>query len=235
MNTVTPNYGDGPRAIYENLKRQIISGKLVPGDELRIMSLAKKLDVSIVPVREAIRMLAAENLVELRPRRSPIIARLDERDLIEMNQIRGALEPIVLRDAVARHTSDTIATCRTLLERDNTSTDLWEKVELNKEFHLAILGPSILQRSISIIADQYDGIARVTQYQVVNHGGMVGQNNYEHKEILDAAISGDADKAVELMGRHIDKATVRARIELTKDDPEGVVSDQDQPLNNASS
>ena len=68
------NYGDGPQAIYEELKQRIISGQLAAGSELKIMPLAGELGVSIVPVREAIRILAAENLVTLRPRRSPVIA-----------------------------------------------------------------------------------------------------------------------------------------------------------------
>jgi DNA-binding GntR family transcriptional regulator len=209
------NYGDGPKAIYEVLKQQIIAGELKAGEELKIMPLAKEMDISIVPLREAIRMLAAESLVELRPRRSPIIARMNERELIEMNQIRGALEPIVLADAVPRHDEASIAVCQDLLERDERSTDLWEKVELNRQFHLAVLEPSRMKRSIAIIADQYDGIARITQFRVVDHGGMIGKHNFEHEAILDAVRLGNVEKAVVLMTRHIDHATVRAKHELS--------------------
>ena len=209
------NYGDGPKAIYELLKQQIIAGELKAGEELKIMPLAKELDISIVPLREAIRMLAAESLVELRPRRSPIIARMNERELIEMNQIRGALEPIVLADAVPRHDETSIAICQDLLEQDERSTDLWEKVELNRQFHLAVLEPSRMKRSIAIIADQYDGIARITQFRVVDHGGMIGKHNFEHEAILDAVRLGNVEKAVVLMTRHIDHATVRAKHELS--------------------
>ncbi len=74
MESTLLNYGDGPRAIYEVLKQQIISGKLEAGSELKIMTLANELGVSIVPIREAIRILATEDLVVLRPRRSPIKA-----------------------------------------------------------------------------------------------------------------------------------------------------------------
>ena len=210
------NYGDGPKAIYEMLKQQIIAGDLKAGEELKIMPLAKEMDISIVPLREAIRMLAAESLVELRPRRSPIIARMNERELIEMNQIRGALEPIVLADAVPRHTQDSIAICQELMEQDERSTDLWEKVELNRQFHLAVLEPSRMKRSIAIIADQYDGIARITQFRVVDHGGMIGKHNFEHESILDAVRLANVEKAVVLMTRHIDHATVRAKHELSQ-------------------
>jgi len=208
------NYGDGPKAIYEILKRRIIAGELKAGEELKIMPLAKRMGISIVPLREAIRMLAAESLVELRARRSPIIARMNERELIEMNQIRGALEPIVLADAVPRHDGRTIAACQALIERDERSTDLWEKVELNRQFHLALLGTSTMRRSLAIIGDQYDGIARITQFRVVDHGGMVGKHNFEHEAILDAVRVANVEKAVVLMARHIDHAGVRAKHEL---------------------
>lgn len=213
------NYGDGPSAIYEELKGRIISGNLKAGDELRIMPLAKDLDVSIVPLREAIRMLAADDLIELRPRRSPIIARLDRLQLIEMNQIRRALEPLVLADAVDKHSDATIAECEVLLEKDRASSDLWEKVELNKQFHMALLAPSHWKRSIAIISGQYDGIARATQYLVVDHGGMVGQYHDEHDAILKAVRAGAVEQSVELMCRHIDQSTERARKELDHLDP----------------
>ncbi|SLN73320.1 HTH-type transcriptional repressor CsiR [Falsiruegeria litorea R37] len=212
------NYGDGPKAIYEILKRQIIAGELEPGNELKIMPLAKEMDISIVPLREAIRMLAAEKLVELRPRRSPIIARLDVRDLVEMNQIRGALEPIILADAIPRHTDETLKECEKVLKRTTKVKDPWEMVELNKDFHLAILGPTRLKRSLEIVSDQYDGIARLTQFRVITHEEQLGKLHDEHAGIFEAAKRGDVDAAVSEMTHHIDQATTRAANELNSED-----------------
>lgn len=211
MDVPLVNYGDGPRAIYEELKRRIISGKLVAGSELKIMPLADELGVSIVPVREAIRILAAENLITLRPRRSPVIAKIDRRDLVEINRIRGALEPIALEDAVPRHTPETLAVCEELLERDRQCTDIWENVELNRQFHLALLAPSTYKRTIAIISDQYVGIARMTHYLVMNHPKLVDPHHEEHRAILDAVSRAKPDLAVELLSEHIDRATKRTR------------------------
>ena len=146
------NYGDGPRAIYEDLKQRIIAGELEGGSELKIMPLADELGVSIVPVREAIRILAAEDLIIIRPRRSPVVAKVDRRDLLEINRIRGALEPVVLEDAVSRHSPATLSSCESLLVQDRSCTDLWEKVDLNRRFHLELLAPSSLKRTRSIIS-----------------------------------------------------------------------------------
>ena len=221
------NYGDGPRAIYEILKQQIISGELEAGKELRILPMAKVMDISIVPLREAIRMLAAEKLVEMRPRRSPIIARLDVRDLIEMNQIRGALEPLVLADAIDRHTSQTLAECEAIVNRTKDIDDPWEMVELNKAFHLALLGPSRLKRSLDIIADQYDGIARLTQYRVVAHGDLLGKLHDEHLAIFINVQNQERERAVALMTDHIVSATARAEAELAQESAD--IAEHEEP------
>ncbi|MCY3875386.1 MAG: GntR family transcriptional regulator [Rhodobacteraceae bacterium] len=205
------NYGDGPRAIYEELKQRIIAGELEGGSELKIMPLASELGVSIVPVREAIRILAAEDLIVLRPRRSPVVAKVEQRDLIEINRIRGALEPVVLEDAVPRHTPDTLAGCESLLEQDRACGDLWEKVELNRRFHLALLAPSPFDRTISIISDQYVGLARLTHFRVMNEPGLIDQHHAEHEAILTAVTQADVTLAATLLREHIDRATGRAR------------------------
>jgi DNA-binding GntR family transcriptional regulator len=106
------------------------------------------------------------------------------------------------------------------LEEDRKATDPWEKVELNKQFHLTLLSPSSMKRSLSIIADQYDGIARITQYMVVDHTKMVGKANSEHREIFKAVEVRDASLAVELMTNHINEATVRAQNELAPEEAE---------------
>lgn len=210
------NYGDGPRAIYEEIKQRIISGELEAGSELKIMPLASELGVSIVPVREAIRILAAENLIILRTRRSPIVSNVDESDLVEINSIRGALEPLVLNDAALRHTPDSLQECEVLLEQDRNCSDLWEKVELNRKFHLAILAPSVFGRILSIVSDQYAGLARLAHYMVENHTDLADRHHGEHEAILEAVKIGNAKFAVQLMNDHIARATDRAR-ELISD------------------
>ncbi len=212
------NYGEGPNAIYEFLKQQIISGELKAEQELKILPLAKAMDISIVPLREAIRMLAADRLVETRPRRSPIVARLDVRDLVEMNQIRGALEPLILADAVDRHTEETLAECEAVLASAKRVRDPMELVELNKAFHMSLLGPTRMQRSLDIVADQYDGIARLTQYRVIAHGDLPGELIDEHLNIFATVRKRLTDAAVSLMAAHISSATARAKAELAQKD-----------------
>ncbi len=219
------SYGDGPQAIYEELKQRIVEGRLEGGSELKIMTLARQLGVSIVPVREAIRILAAEDLIILRPRRSPLVAKVDRRDLVEINSIRGALEPMVLRDSVPKHSPETLIACELLLKQDRNCREHWENVELNRQFHLALLAPSSFERATSIIADQYVGLARLTHYMVVKQPSLVDQHHDEHAAILEAVKQSDTEQAAELMRSHIVRATERARRLL--DQASGAEADAD--------
>ena len=210
------NYGDGPQAIYDRLKEQILSGELESGREVKILPLSREFGVSIGPVREAIRMLASDNLVVLRPRRSPVVAAFDQSELVEINQIRLALEPMVLESVVDRHTPESLEACREILKRDEASEDLWEKVELNRQFHLSLLEPAPLKRTLRIIEEQFDGISRVVQFMVVDKGTFLGHPHHEHMRILEAVERKDKKAAVTLMQRHITDSTERARAELVK-------------------
>ena len=143
-------YGDGPSAIYDQIKERILSGELHGGDEIKIQSLAEQLGVSIVPVREAIRMLASDKLIELRPRRSPVVAALDESELLEINQIRLALEPLVLVSAIDHHTPETINSCRRIVKLDEMlpnyyKTRGWDEDGVPTKEKLSELGLASLQ------------------------------------------------------------------------------------------
>lgn len=215
MDAKLVNYGDGPRAIFEMLKIRILSGELEAESELKIMPLAEELGVSIAPVREAVRMLAGEDLIELRPRRSPIIARIDQNDLLEINMIRRALECEVLKDAVPRHTNETLDLCEAVLIEDAKCADLWAKAELNKKFHFALLAPSNLHRTVQLISKQYTGMARIIHYRLVNYLAenpeLAFAHAEEHRSLLDAVREGDPEKAAMLMDDHIGQATDRAQ------------------------
>lgn len=215
MDLTLVNYGDGPRAIYELLKGRILSGELRAGTELKIMPLAEELGVSIAPVRESIRILAAEDLIELRPRRSPIIAKVDENGLFEINIIRASLETVVLRDAVPRHKKKSIEVCEAILREDDKCTDLWEKSDLNMRFHMALLAPSPLHRVTEIIKNQYVGMARIMHYRLVNYlhqnPKLAWAHAAEHQALMAAVREGDVEKSVDLLHQHIACATERAK------------------------
>ena len=210
------HYGDGPKAIYDRLKGQILSGHLAAGAQIKIQSVADEMGVSIVPVREALRMLASDGFIDIRPRRSPVVTRIELADALEINLIRQALEPLALVAAVDRHTPKTLGACRDLIDRDETAEDRWRKVELNRRFHMALLEPCGQPRVLRLIEDQYDGISRFAQLLVVASGVFAGTPHREHLEILEAVERRDAGTAVDLMKRHLEASTQRVRAALER-------------------
>lgn len=206
--------GSAPQAIYTRLRDLILSGELSAGSQIKIQGIADDLGVSIVPVREAIRTLAAEGLMELRPNRSPIVAPLELTEILEINTVRLALEPFYLELAVPVHTDQSLAHCKALIELDEASKDPFEKIELNRQFHLALIEPSGQRRALKLIDDQFETISRFAQMLVMQ--GMRGHVHNEHAAILDAVAAGQAGRAVDLMKSHISSAGDRIAQELDR-------------------
>ncbi|HEY8860790.1 MAG TPA: GntR family transcriptional regulator, partial [Candidatus Limnocylindria bacterium] len=83
------------------LRDAILSGELRPGERLRQEELADRLRVSRIPLRDALRRLEAEGLVQIGPRRGAQVSSLDRAGVLEIYEIRSALEPELMRRAVA--------------------------------------------------------------------------------------------------------------------------------------
>ena len=78
--------------VYEELKSQILKGKLIPGTRLMEVELSKKMGASRTPVREAIKMLAEDNLVAIEPNKGAYVSKIAIRDLLEILEIREAID-----------------------------------------------------------------------------------------------------------------------------------------------
>lgn len=209
--------GDVPRLIYRQLKDRILSGELASGEQVKIQEIADETGASAVPVREAIRMLASEGLMELRPRRSPIVAPLELSEIAEITNIRLALEPFLLRIAIPKHNPETLEKCRNLILSDKESSSYHEKVDLNRRFHLALLEPAAQPRALRIVGDQYENVARFAQMLVMHGlGDFRGNIHHEHVDILAEVQSGDPERAVQMLTEHIRSAAKRVEQELQR-------------------
>ena len=207
--------GDIPRLIYRQLKDRILSGELVPGAQVKIQEIAEETGASAVPVREAIRMLASEGLMQLRTHRSPIVAPLEPREIAESANIRLALEPFILNLAIPRHTPETLQECQSLIMQDRASSSFNEKVDLNRKFHLALLAPARQPRALRIISNQFENVTRFAQMLVMRgFGNLDGNVHQEHLDILAEVESGSAESAVRMLAEHIRSAVQRIEQEL---------------------
>ena len=98
--------------VYDSLRDSLTSGKFVPGQKLTLRFLAKALDVSLMPVREALRRLVAEGAFEMRPNRSVRVPLMTRTKILELRDIRLAIEGLAVEKAAALATKDQVARVR---------------------------------------------------------------------------------------------------------------------------
>lgn len=196
-------YGNATAVICKEIRERIMRGDLLGGAPINIQSVARSMDVSIIPVREAIRTLAAEGLVDVLPRRSPVVRSVSLVEALEISDIRLANEPLALSRAIPMMTEDAISTAKATLERYSTETDPWIKARMNKAFHMSLYQPCQMKRLLGIIEVQYDGIAQVAHFRLIEQNQVPRRSDEEHAAILRACERGDVELAVGLLREHI--------------------------------
>ncbi len=198
------------REVADRLRRSILSGGHKPGERLVEDRLSAELGVSRVPVREALRTLAAEGLVDIPPRRGASVAEISPdiaRDLVE---VRATLEGLNARLAARRHEGAIIGQLRQVLDEGNRaaeSGDVADLVRLNGAFHdkLAEAGRnSILWDIMRTLRE------RTSLVFAANTAARSREDWDEHSRILEAVIDGDEELAGLLATRHVHQAAEAA-------------------------
>lgn len=128
--------------VARHLRDMIVLGEFLPGARLREVILCEQLGVSRTPVREALRTLAAEGLVDLLPNRSVVVAALDAKEIENLYVVFGTMEALAAKLACARITNDEIGEVGKLLSDMVDYHDRFERVpymQINKEIHKRII------------------------------------------------------------------------------------------------
>jgi DNA-binding GntR family transcriptional regulator len=189
---------------YERLREAIVDGLLPSGAKLSERGLAAALGISAQPVREALRQLEAEGMVETRPRSGSFVASLDTARLVEMGRIRAALEGAAAGLAARRAKPADIAALQSRLAAMRAATVLGDPAVLrraNEGFHdtlHAIGGNGFLIRSLHALG-AYDHVGRARALAAKDEPP---QALDEHAAILDAIATGDTEAAEALMRAH---------------------------------
>lgn len=114
----SPVRNTGANHVYSELKRQILNLELKPGTRIYEPAMATALQVSRTPLREAIRRLVSESLLEQQPTGGVLVPQLDEKVISELYDVRAALESLMAREACARATEEDIEKLRGILDRN---------------------------------------------------------------------------------------------------------------------
>ena len=213
----TIDYGGVPSEIYKNLRERILRGQLPSGSQIKIGAVAEEFGVSIIPVREALRMLEADHLIDILPRRSPVVSGVSAHEVLEISAIRLALEPLALAGAIPNMTGETLRRSREILKDYQKCSDPWDQVELNRKFHLILYEPCRKKRLMKIISDQYDGMTRCAQVLVIRSSKAVDKSVMEHEEILGACEARDVERATAVLHSHLQASSDRLHERLTSE------------------
>lgn len=197
--------GDQAKGVADVLRAEIVAGTIPPGARLGQDALARRFGLSRMPVREALLVLEAEGLVDLPPNRSAIVAALDVADMLDIFDMRIALETLAVRLAVPLLSNAAIDEARAVHDRLERA-DMRDYGHLNGAFHTALYaacGRARLMaqiRHLSGLADRYLRLALTAPDQRTT-------SDAEHRALLRCCLERDADAAAAIVERHV--ATAR--------------------------
>ena len=195
-----------PRALYEEvaelLRQRIFARELEPGswiDELRI---AEQLGISRTPLREALKVLAAEGLVTMKVRRGAYVTEVSEKDLRDVYHLLSLLESDAARVVAQRASDEQLATLQaqqTALESAIQDRDRF--FEINEAFHLQLLDMSDNKWRSQMVADLRK-VMKLNRHHSLFKSGRIEQSLAEHRQIVDALTQRQPELAAQRMSEH---------------------------------
>ncbi len=217
--------------VAAHLRAQILSGTMPPGDRIRQEVVAEQFGTSRLPVREALRMLAAEGLVELEPNKGARIPRLDEHEVSLLYTMRERLEPLALIESIPHLTDEQIDELRLIQLRIEADTELRDFLVLDREFHMLTYSGCDSEHLLGTVRRFWNTTQHYRRaFMEVSGPRRMWIVNAEHNLILDAIERRDAEDAERYLAGHIR----RTRIELLRH-PEVLVAPSTAPHRTARS
>ena len=200
-----------PLALYqevaERLRQRIYSHDLAPGTWVDEQALADDYGISRTPLREALKVLASEGLVTLKPRRGCYVTEISERDLDEIFSVMALLEGQCAHITARKATDADLERLRKIhekLEKAAGGGDIDGYFEANQAFHQALQKITDNRWLLQVIEDLRK-VIKLSRHHSLFSEGRLEQSLAEHRGILAALIERDAERAELLMRAHIDR------------------------------
>jgi DNA-binding GntR family transcriptional regulator len=195
--SVVPSLAD---KAYQEIRGLIVSLELAPGAVIDERELIERLGIGRTPVREALRRLAQERLVEVYPRRGMFVTGVDVRELARLSEVREVLEPEAARLAAERATdTDREALAALLEELDEGASEL---MDLDERIHRAVYRAAhnaLLEATL----EQYYVLALRIWSIALDRAHELEEAVEAHRALLEAIHAGDGDRAADTMRAHV--------------------------------
>jgi DNA-binding GntR family transcriptional regulator len=204
--------------VYEDLRELLLAGQVQPGQKLTLKGLSDALGTSQMPVREAIRQLAAEGALEILPNKGIRVPLMTKGRFRELLQIRLVLEGLAVEQAATRITSDELKAATAIhaslsREMNRTKPDVSLIVQLNKQLHFAVYRASGMPQLVGMIESIWlqigpvinldmmkVGSTRLTEAPAIHHHGNL-LKGLETRSVEDsrAGLAGDLLSAAQVI------------------------------------
>jgi len=193
---------------YQLVRARVLTGALRAGTVLPETAVAEELGISKTPVRQALRALLQEGLLEVGPRRQLVVSGVSVEHRHELVQVREALERIAVAQACHVMSVDEIDQLRILLRRQKRAAEANDEetfIDLDEELHLAIAAGARL-RVVPRLLTQLRGFVRLMRLGTARYEGHLHQVVDEHEAIVDGLERGDEGAALEALAIHLHKS-----------------------------
>ena len=191
-----------PELIAGSLRQAIILGVIKGGEQLRQNEIARQFGVSAIPVREAFQQLVAEGFVVGHRNKGVVVAETSTDEIRELFELRVALEPILLLNAIPAMDAATFARAKDYQARLEAETDTTHWGHWNWMFHEALYLPAQRPRTLKVVANVNLHVDRLLRVQMTLSAGARATGT-EHHAILNACERGDVAGGLKLLETHI--------------------------------
>jgi DNA-binding GntR family transcriptional regulator len=199
-------YKTRTQLVVETLREKILSGEIKAGQPLRQAALAEELNVSRIPVREALLQLEAEGLVTFEPHKGATATELNASQVDELFELRAMLEGDLLASSIPNLSSEKLAEATDILAKLNkalgkeNAANTWS--ELNSDYHNCLYSGANRPQTQDLVNTLNKNADRYIRMHLLWAGG-ISKAESEHNELLDLCKARNVEKAVAVLKQHI--------------------------------
>ena len=197
-----------PRALYQEvaelLRQRIFSRALAPGSWIDEMKLAEEYGISRTPLREALKVLAAEGLVTMKVRRGAYVTEMSDQDLTDVYHLLSLLESDAAGDVAAHATQAQIKELQALHDELEAAAKEHDRFfQLNEQFHMRLLEIAGNRWRNQMVADLRK-VMKLNRHNSLLKSGRIQESLREHRDIMRSLAQRDAKATVRKMQSHFE-------------------------------
>lgn len=194
--------------VYESLRQSILEREIKPGERIVEKEYAEKFNISRTPIREALRKLEIEGLVEYIPRKGVVVKGFDENDIVEIYAIRKVLEILAIKSAIKNITDEELKKLKYLLaemEKEDVNGNMERLFDVFQEFNEVMYKASKMPRLVDLINMLKDYLHQFRKITVSKRERKIEAIS-EHTAIVQAIIDKDEELVEKLVDLHLEKS-----------------------------